>query len=87
MNALGKGDAGDTLGYAWDRDGDGQYDDSTAVARAAPTANADRRGTLAEAAGLSMGAVLAALAAVRRGRAFHPDGVVYDARLAIARVS
>jgi hypothetical protein len=31
-----------------------------------------------------MGAVLAALAAVRRGRAFHPDGVVYDARLAIA---
>jgi hypothetical protein len=34
-----------------------------------------------------MGAVLAALAAVRRGRAFHPDGVVYDARLAIARVS
>jgi len=36
---------------------------------------------------MSMGAVLAALAAVRRGRAFHPDGVVYDARLAIARVS
>jgi hypothetical protein len=28
--------------------------------------------------------VLAALAAVRRGKAFHPDGVVYDARLSIA---
>jgi hypothetical protein len=28
--------------------------------------------------------VLAALAAVPRGRAFHLDGVVYDARLAIA---
>jgi hypothetical protein len=48
------------------------------------TAKADRRGILGEAAGLSMGAVLAALAAVRRGKAFHPDGVVYDARLAIA---
>jgi hypothetical protein len=48
------------------------------------TAKGDRRGILGEAAGLSMGAALAALAAVRRGKAFHPDGVVYDARLAIA---
>ena len=31
-----------------------------------------------------IGAVLAALAAVRRGKAFHPDGVVYDAHLSIA---
>jgi hypothetical protein len=42
------------------------------------------RAVLGEAAGLSIGAALAALAAVRRGKAFHPDGVVYDARLAIA---
>ena len=48
------------------------------------TANGDRKGILGEAAGLSIGAVLAALAVVRRGKAFHPDGVVYDARLAIA---
>jgi hypothetical protein len=41
-------------------------------------------GVLSEAAGLSLGALLAALAAVRRGKAFHPDGVVYDARLIIA---
>jgi hypothetical protein len=46
-------------------------------------ANGNRKGILGEAAGLSIGAVLAALAAVRRGKAFHPDGVVYDARLAI----
>jgi hypothetical protein len=37
-----------------------------------------------EAAGLSIGAVLAALAAVRRGKAVHPHGVVYEAELAIA---
>jgi len=39
---------------------------------------------LGEAAGLSIGAVLGALAAVRRGKAVHPNGVVYDARLSIA---
>jgi hypothetical protein len=49
-----------------------------------PPAKGDRRGILGEAAGLSIGAVLAALAAVRRGKAFHPDGVVYEARLSIA---
>ena len=43
-----------------------------------------QNGILSEVAGLSIGAVLAALAAVRRGKAFHPDGVVYDARLSIA---
>lgn len=48
------------------------------------TANEGDKGILGEAAGLSIGAVLAALAAVRRGKAFHPEGVVYDARLAIA---
>jgi hypothetical protein len=48
------------------------------------TANGHREGILGEAAGVSIGAVLAALAAVRRGKAFHPDGVVYDARLLIA---
>ena len=42
------------------------------------------RRLLGEAAGLSIGAVLAALAAVRRGKAFHPDGVVYEALLEIA---
>jgi hypothetical protein len=47
-------------------------------------ANGARRGILGEAAGLSIGAVLAGLAAVRRGKAFHPTGVVYDARLSIA---
>ena len=47
-------------------------------------ADGDRRGVLGEAAGLSIGTALAALAAVRRGKAFHPDGVVYDARLSIA---
>jgi hypothetical protein len=45
---------------------------------------AESRGILGEAAGLSLGAVLAALAAVRRGKAVHPHGVVYEARLAIA---
>jgi hypothetical protein len=46
-------------------------------------ATGNQKGILGEAAGLSIGAVLAALAAARRGKAFHPDGVVYDARLAI----
>jgi hypothetical protein len=47
---------------------------------------AQRRGATGiagEAAGLSIGAVLAILAAIRRGKAFHPDGVVHDGRLAI----
>lgn len=30
---------------------------------------------------MSIGAVLAALAAIRRGKAFHPEGVVYEGRL------
>jgi hypothetical protein len=47
------------------------------------TADELDRSMLAEAAGLFIGAALAALAAVRRGKAFHPDGVVYDARLRI----
>lgn len=49
------------------------------------TRGADGHGksVLGEAAGVSIGAVLAALAIARRGKAFHPDGVVYDARLAI----
>jgi hypothetical protein len=51
------------------------------VTRSAPGA---RTRIIGEAAGLSIGAVLAALAAVRRGKAVHPDGVVYDARLSIA---
>ena len=37
---------------------------------------------LGEAAGLSIGTVLALLAGVRRGKAFHPEGVVHDGRLA-----
>ena len=41
------------------------------------------KGCLGEAAGFSIGAMLAALAAVRRGKAFHPDGVVHEARLSI----
>lgn len=47
------------------------------------TASEGDKGILGEAAGLSIGAVLAALAAVRRGKAFHPAGVVYEARLTI----
>ena len=49
------------------------------------TAASERRpiAILGEAAGLSIGAVLAGLAAVRRGKAFHPEGVVYDGRLTI----
>jgi hypothetical protein len=42
------------------------------------------QGILGEAAGLSIGAVLGTVAAVRRGKAVHPDGVVYEARLSIA---
>ena len=33
---------------------------------------------------MSIGAVLAALAGVRRGKAFHPHGVVYEGRLGIS---
>jgi hypothetical protein len=40
-------------------------------------------GIVGEAAGLSIGAVLALLAAARRGKAFHPEGVVYEGRLTI----
>jgi hypothetical protein len=40
-------------------------------------------GPVAEGAGMSLGAVMAAIAGVRRGKAFHPHGVVHDARLAI----
>lgn len=43
-----------------------------------------RHTLLGEVAGLSIGAALAAIAAVRRGKAVHPDGVVYDARLVVA---
>ena len=48
------------------------------------TAKGGREGIVGEAAGLAIGAVLAAVAGVRRGKAVHPDGVVYDARLAVA---
>ena len=40
-------------------------------------------GLLGETVGWSVGTVLAALAAVRRGKAVHPHGVVYGARLTI----
>jgi hypothetical protein len=43
-----------------------------------------RPGVLGEVAGASIGAVLATVAGVRRGKAVHPDGVVYEARLAVA---
>jgi hypothetical protein len=39
-------------------------------------ATGNQKGILGEAASLSIGVVLAALAAARRGKAFHPDGVV-----------
>lgn len=51
------------------------------------TAEESDKSLLGEVAGLSMGAVLAALAAARRGKAFHPEGVVHDARLAITGAS
>jgi hypothetical protein len=41
------------------------------------------QGILGEAAGLALGAVLGGLAAVRRGKAVHPKGVVYDAQLEV----
>jgi hypothetical protein len=50
------------------------------------TASTVHQRILGEAAGLSIGAVLAALAAVRRGKAFHPDGVVHHARLVLPGV-
>lgn len=40
-----------------------------------------------EFAGLSIGAVLALVAAVRRGKAVHPKGVVYGARLVVSGAS
>jgi hypothetical protein len=45
------------------------------------------RDMLGEAAGLSIGTVLALLAGVRRGKAFHPRGVVHDGRLATTGAS
>ena len=42
-----------------------------------------RHGALDEIAGASIGGVLAAWAGLRRGKAVHPDGVVYDARLVV----
>jgi len=41
-------------------------------------------GLLGEVAGLSLGTVLGAWAGLRRGKAVHPDGVVFDARLVIS---
>lgn len=41
-------------------------------------------GTLDEIAGLVLGSVLGAIAGLRRGKAVHPDGVVYDATLVVA---
>jgi hypothetical protein len=38
---------------------------------------------LDEVAGASIGAVLAAIAGLRRGKAVHPDGVVYEGRLIV----
>ena len=42
---------------------------------------------LDELAGVSIGAVLALAAAVRRGKAVHPNGVVYAARLVVSGAS
>ncbi|MGE5636570.1 MAG: hypothetical protein ACM3UV_06495 [Nocardioidaceae bacterium] len=46
-------------------------------------ANRRDMGLLAELIGVSLGAVLASLSAVRRGKVVHPDGVVHDARLIV----
>ena len=43
-----------------------------------------RERSLEEVAGLALGGVLATVAGLRRGKAVHPDGVVYDARLVVA---
>lgn len=51
------------------------------MAGAAPTGGGRRLAS--DAAGVSTGALLAGLAAARRGKAFHPEGVVYDARLVV----
>lgn len=40
-------------------------------------------GLLGEAAGFGIGSVLAAVAAIRRGKAVHPDGVVHEAQLRV----
>jgi hypothetical protein len=45
------------------------------------SAHGARRGGASAAAGGAVGAVLAGLAALRRGKAVHPDGVVHEARL------
>ena len=42
------------------------------------------RPALDEVAGASIGAVLAGIAYARRGKAVHPDGVVYEGRLVVA---
>lgn len=42
------------------------------------------RGALAEALGASIGGVLGAVSALRRGKSLHPHGVVYESRLLIA---
>src|SRR4051812_37583230 len=49
-----------------------------------PAASPRFHGVLDEAAGLTIGGVLGAIAAVRRGKAVHPDGVVYGATLDVA---
>jgi hypothetical protein len=79
-DVLGKGDAGDTLGYARDRGGDRQYDDWTAVAygERRPPRHA-RRGRRPVDGG---GAGGPSCRSPRQG--LPPDGVIYDARLAIA---
>lgn len=43
------------------------------------------RRAVVDAAGYAIGLVLAALAAIRRGKAVHPHGAVYEAELTIAR--
>jgi hypothetical protein len=47
-------------------------------------ANEQKHGLLGDIAGASFGSVLAAVAAVRRAKAVHPDGVAYDARFVAA---
>src|SRR5215213_368308 len=49
-----------------------------------PVRSTRPHGPLDEAAGLVIGGVLAGVAALRRGKAVHPDGVVHDAMLEVA---